>query len=323
MDTFMCSSWYHYRYLSPEYDEGPWDPEEGRYWLPVDQYTGGIEHATMHLMYTRFFTMALRDIGIVDLDEPMLRLYNQGMVLGEDGEKMSKSRGNVIAPDDLVRAYGADTVRAYLMFFARWEQGGPWDSQGIKGPQRFLEDVWNLVVEGNEPVGQGQGPSEEEGRALRRKTHQTIRRVSEDLKSFSFNTAVAALMELRNTLQTAKKTALYGSDAWDEGIGALLLLLCPIAPHIAEELWGRLGKPYSIHQQSWPTWDEAIAAEEMLTLVVQINGRLRDRLQVPVDITEEEARELALARENVRRHMGDKEPRKVIYVSGKLVNIVV
>ena len=323
MDTFMCSSWYHLRYLSPNYHEGPWDPAEARYWLPVDQYTGGIEHATMHLMYTRFFNKALRDVGILDFDEPMLRLYNQGIVLGEDGEKMSKSRGNVVAPDDLVQTYGADTVRTYLMFFSRWDQGGPWDSQGIRGPRRFLEDVWSLVVDAQETGSKEKEPGSQNVRALRRKTHQTIRRVTEDLESFAFNTAVAALMELRNTLQEAKKTALYGTEAWDEAIEAMLLLLCPIAPHITEELWGWQGKPYSIHQQGWPQWQEAIAAEEMLTLVVQINGRLRDRIQVRVNITENEAKELALTSENVQRNMQDKEPRKVIYVPGKLVNIVV
>lgn len=253
----------------------------------------------------------------------MLRLYNQGMVLGEDGEKMSKSRGNVVAPDDLVRTYGADTVRTYLMFFARWEQGGPWDSQGIRGPRRFLEDVWSLVVEQRETGGAESEPDSAEVRALRRKTHQTIRKVTEDIASFSFNTAIAALMELRNALQEAKKTTLYGSDAWREAIESMLLLLCPFAPHITEELWSRLGQPYSIHLQSWPAWDEGIAAEEMVTLVVQVNGRLRDRIQVPPGITEDQARELALASEKVRRHIGEKELRKLIYVPGKLVNIVV
>ncbi len=321
MDTFMCSSWYQYRYLSPDYDQGPWDPKEGAYWLPVDQYTGGIEHATMHLMYTRFFTKALRDIGIVDFDEPMLRLYNQGMVLGEDNEKMSKSRGNVIAPDELVDAYGADTVRTYLMFFARWEQGGPWDSQGIKGPRRFLEDVWNLVVDECEPL-EGK-PSEDEIRALRRRTHQTIRRVGADLRSFSFNTAIAALMEFRNALQEAKKSPLHGTEAWGEAIQSLLLLLCPIAPHITEELWSRLGKPYSIHQQAWPAWNKELAAEEMLTLIVQINGKLRDRIMAPVDISEEKAKEMALGSENIQRHLEGQTPRKVVYVPGRLVNIVV
>ncbi len=322
MDTFMCSSWYHYRYLSPDYDQGPWDPKEGDYWLPVDQYTGGIEHATMHLMYTRFFTKVLRDLGIVDFDEPMLRLYNQGMVLGEDSEKMSKSRGNVIAPDDLVQTYGADTVRTYLMFFARWDLGGPWDSQGIKGPRRFLEDVWSLAVEDGQAVQRDETPDAQAVRDLRRRTHQTIRKVGEDLQSFSFNTAIAALMELRNTLQEAQKTALYGTAAWDEAIEALLLLLCPIAPHITEELWARRGKPYSIHQQAWPEWDKEIAAEETFTLVVQINGKVRDRIEAPVGIKEEQAKALALNSENVQRHMGEAQPRKMIYVPGKLVNIV-
>jgi leucyl-tRNA synthetase len=323
MDTFVCSSWYQYRYLSPHYDEGPWDPAEGRYWLPVDQYTGGIEHATMHLMYTRFFTKALRDIGLFDMDEPMQRLFNQGMVLGEDGEKMSKSRGNVVAPDDLVRTYGADTVRTYLMFFSRWEQGGPWDSQGIKGPRRFLEDVWELVVDEPEPVASAVEPAEEAVRELRRRTHQTIRKMTEDLETFSFNTAVSALMEMRNALQDAKKTELYGTPAWDEAIESLLLLLAPIAPHISEELWQHLGKAYSIHLQDWPTWDEAIAAEEMITLVVQVNGKLRDRIQVPVEISEKKAVELALASENVQRYVKGGTPRKMIYVPTKLVNIVV
>lgn len=323
MDTFMCSSWYQYRYLSPDYDEGPWDPQEGDYWLPVDQYTGGIEHATMHLMYTRFFTKALRDIGLVDFDEPMLRLYNQGMVLGEDSEKMSKSRGNVIAPDNLVQTYGADTVRTYLMFFARWDQGGPWDSQGIKGPRRFLEDVWNLIMDERELVDGGGQPDDEETRALRRKTHQTIKKVTEDLASFSFNTAVAALMEFRNALQEAKRSDLYKTEAWDEAVESLLLLLSPMAPHITEELWSCLGHPYSIHQQVWPVWDKEIAAEETLTLIIQINGKLRDRLEVPVGIEEEKAKAVALTSENVQRHLGGAEPRKMIYVPGKLVNIVV
>ncbi|HHH40909.1 MAG TPA: leucine--tRNA ligase, partial [Chloroflexi bacterium] len=323
MDTFVDSSWYQYRSLSPDYDQGPWDPEEGAYWLPVDQYTGGIEHATMHLLYTRFFTKVLRDLGLVDFDEPMLRLYNQGTVLGEDGEKMSKSRGNVVAPDDLVEQYGADTVRAYLMFFARWDQGGPWDSQGIKGPRRFLEDVWRLVLEPVDPAQAEATPTEEQVRVLRRKTHQTIKRCTEDMEAFAFNTYVAALMEFRNVLQEAKRTPVAGSEAWEEAIETLLLLMAPITPHIAEELWVRTGRPYSIHQQRWPTWDEAIAAEETFTLVIQVNGKVRDRVEVPVGISEEKAREIALASEAVRRRLNGREPKRVIYVPGRLVNVVV
>jgi len=329
MDTFMCSSWYHYAYVSPYYKQGeaacadsmPFDPDEGKYWLPVDQYTGGIEHATMHLLYTRFFTKAMRDMGILDFDEPMLRLSNQGMVLGEDGEKMSKSRGNVIAPDELVQSYGADTVRAYLMFFARWDLGGPWDSQGIRGTQRFLEDVWALVVE-SKPDVSGQA-GEREVRALRRAVHQTIKKVTEDVESFSFNTAIAALMALRNTMKAAKQTPLVHTSAWDEAVESLLLLLAPFTPHIAEELWVRIGRPYSVHQQSWPRWDEAIAAEEVITLIVQVNGRVRDRLQVPADISEGEAKEKALASAGAQRHIAGKEIVKIIYAAGRLVNIVV
>jgi leucyl-tRNA synthetase len=318
MDTFMCSSWYQYRYLSPHYDKAPFDPVEGAYWLPVDQYTGGIEHATMHLIYTRFFTKAMRDMGLVDFDEPMLALYNQGMVLGEDGEKMSKSRGNVIAPDALVQRYGADVVRTYLMFFSKWDQGGPWNYDGIKGPQRLLSDIWDIALLDYEEVT----VDEQADRALRRKTHQVIRKVTEDLESFSFNTAVAAIMELRNALQAAQREQNVRRAVWNEAVQSLLLVLAPIAPHFTEELWSRHGKPYSIHQQAWPTWDPQVVKEETVTLIVQINGRVRDRFSVPAGMPDEELQQMALASEKVRRHLENKKPRKVIVVKGKLVNIV-
>ncbi len=318
MDTFMCSSWYQFRYLSPDYDDGPFDPEEGNYWLPVDLYTGGIEHATMHLIYTRFFTKAMREMGLVDFDEPYLALRNQGMVLGSDGEKMSKSRGNVLAPDELVQKYGADTVRAYLMFFAKWEQGGPWNPNGIKGPQRLLSDVWEIALHDYE-----EGKVDQQAdRALRRKTHQVIRKVTEDLESFSFNTAVAAIMEHRNALQAAQREQNVSRASWNEAVENLLLVLAPTAPHITEELWSRRGKPYSIHQQAWPKWDADIAREEKVTLIVQINGRVRDRIDVPAGTADEELKNLALGSEKIKRFTEDKEPRKVIVVKGKLVNIV-
>ena len=318
MDTFMCSSWYQYRYLSPDYDGGPFDQAEGAYWLPVDQYTGGIEHATMHLIYTRFFTMAMRAMGLVDFDEPMLALHNQGMVLGEDNEKMSKSRGNVIAPDDLVQQYGADTVRTYLMFFTRWEQGGPWNYEGIKGPQRLLGDTWSIARHEYAP-----GVVDETAdRALRRKTHQTIKKVGQDFEGFSFNTAVAAIMELRNSILEAQRRSNVSSEAWDEAVDNLLLLLAPIAPHVTEELWVGRGKPYSIHQQPWPQWDAAIAKEEAITLIVQVNGKVRDRIEAAVGTPDEELKALALASENVQKHLAGQEPRKVIVVKGKLVNVV-
>jgi leucyl-tRNA synthetase len=328
MDTFACSSWYHYAYLSPYYQEGepahtdscPFDPEEGAYWLPVDVYTGGIEHATMHLIYTRFFTMAMRDMGTVDFDEPMLKLRNQGIILGEDSEKMSKSRGNVIAPDELVAGYGADTVRGYLMFGWRWDLGGPWDSHGIDGVWRWLQRIWSLVLE---PGESSATPSKKEVADLRRWTHKTIRRVSDDMENFAFNTIIAGLMEFSNALGKAKQTAVYGTEAWEEAVETLLLLMAPCCPHVAEELWERTGRPYSIHRQNWPEYNADLAADRVITLIVQINGKVRARINAPADIDEQAAREAAFADENVQRYIEGKEIRKFIYVPGRLVNIVV
>ncbi len=414
MDTFVDSSWYQYRYLSPHYDQGPWDPEEGAYWLPVDQYTGGAEHATMHLLYTRFFTKVLHDLGLVDFDEPMIRLYNQGVILGEprDGdivlveghwegegvsafhahrvhvfredeekpeagtgadwlvgevaerddvsitvdvganrlivvhvddhtaleipgtdnprladiiyrlgvEKMSKSKGNVVAPDELVQKYGADTVRAYLMFAFRWDQGGPWDSKGIEGTHRWLHRVWNLIVEEPRPR---RDATKEEIRGLRRKTHQTIKRVTTDLEEFAFNTAIAALMELTNAMIKLKETSAVHTDAWMEARDTLILLMAPFTPHIAEELWARTGHAYSVHQQSWPTWEEDLTREETITLVVQVNGKVRDKIQAPAGLNEEEAKALALASPRIQKYVNGKEIRRLIFARGRILNIVV
>jgi len=320
MDTFMCSSWYHMRYTSPGYDKGPMDPVRAKYWLPVDQYTGGIEHATMHLMYTRFFTKACRDIGILDHDEPMLRLFNQGIILGEDNEKMSKSRGNVVNPDDYVESMGADTTRAYLMFIGPWEAGGPWSSRGIEGVHRFMQRVWDLVTV--PPPTPTASASAAEVAALRRVTHKTIRRVTDDMEAFSFNTMVAALMEFNNYLLKAKETPVTAAEAWQEAIRTLILLLAPTAPHLAEELWERIGEPYSVHAQAWPRWDEKAAADEVITLVVQVNGKVRDHLSVVVGIAEEEAMRLALASAKIQQHLAGKQLVKTIFVPDKLMNIV-
>ncbi len=328
MDTFMCSSWYQYAYLSPYYREGepaqatsePIAPAEAEYWLPVDVYTGGIEHATMHLIYTRFFTKVMRDLGITDLDEPMAMLRNQGIILGEDGEKMSKSRGNVVAPDDLVERYGADALRGYLMFGWRWDQGGPWDPRGIEGVVRFLNRAWDCVME---PGYEGsEAPDERDIRELRRKVHQAIRKGTQDMESFSFNTYLANLMELNNAMLKAKSSALFGTEAWDEAVRSLLLMLAPACPHIAEELWMRTGGHPSIHEHPWPTWDEDVAAEEMVTLVVQVNGKVRDRVELPVDADNQTAQSLAMATEGAMRHTAGKQVMKVIVVPGRLVNIV-
>ena len=320
MDTFMCSSWYHLGYLNKGMsDQYPFPPEEYDYWMPVDTYTGGIEHATMHLIYTRFFHKACRDVGITEGHSGMLRLRNQGMVLGEDGEKMSKSRGNVIAPDDLVDAYGADTIRAFLMFFCRWEMGGPWSSGGIEGTSRWLRRVWSAVID---PAPMA-APDPVLVRQLRRKVHQTLRSVTRDYQAFEFNTIVSSLMELMNEMLRVKSAGLWNSPAWNEAVELYLKMLAPICPHISEELWARLGKPYSIHNQLWPAVDEAAAAEDEITLVVQVNGKVRDRITLPADVTEEAAKAAALSSEVIQKHLEGKPPRQVVYVRGRLVNIVV
>ena len=322
MDTFMCSSWYHLRYLSPHYDQGPFNEAEYNYWMPVDTYTGGIEHATMHLLYTRFFHKAMRDAGIVEGGEPMMQLRNQGMVLGEDNEKMSKSRGNVIAPDVLVERYGADTVRAYLMFFARWEMGAPWDSQGIEGSARWIRRVWMLFTD-PAPANAGSA-SAETRRSLRRRVHQTLRSITHDFEEFQFNTIISSLMELLNEMQRAREAGAVSTPEWEEAQEIYLKMLAPVAPHIAEELWTvQSGKPYSIHQQSWPVVDEAAAREEVIEIPVQVNGRLRDRITVPAEAGEEEIKAAALASEQVQKHLEGKAPKKVIVANKRLVNIVV
>src|SRR5206468_109877 len=224
-------NWYFIRYLSPHYDRGPVDPGLARRWLPVDQYTGGAEHAVMHLLYARFFWKAIRDMGLVQGDEPFLRLFNQGQILGPDGQRMSKSRGNVVAPDEQVSKYGADVFRCYLMFIGPWDEGGPFGLQGIAGVQRWLNRVWNVAL-----TGPRSGGGEEEARGLRRLTHKTIRRVTDDIEGFRFNTMIAALMEMTNGLHQAMEAGPVEESAWREAVRSLLLMAAPIAPHISEEL---------------------------------------------------------------------------------------
>ncbi len=321
MDTFMCSSWYHLRYLSPKYDKGPFDEAEYNYWMPVDTYTGGIEHATMHLLYTRFFHKALRDLGITEGNEPMTQLRNQGMVLAEDNSKMSKSKGNVVAPDKLVDRYGADTVRAYLMFFARWEMGAPWDSQGIEGTARWMRRIWTLFTDASDSPGSA---SAETKQTLRRRVHQTLRKVTNDFENFDFNTIISSLMELLNDMYKAREAGAAGSPEWNETTEIYLKMLAPIAPHIAEELWtNQLSKPYSIHQQPWSQVDESAAKEDVIELPVQINGKVRDRITVPADADEETIKSAALASETVQKYLEGKEPKKVIVAKGRLVSLVV
>jgi len=430
MDTFMCSSWYWYRYLSPNYEQGPFDPEEAAYWLPVDVYTGGAEHATMHLLYSRWFTKAMRDLGMFEetmdimqahgrdpeqmlLGEPMLKLRNQGQVLGEersghfivasgtwqatklfadkvdvidpadapakrsklvvgeiikrtenlltvdigDGElrtvevvpeavitipgipgvarpdqlkhhleiqRMSKSKGNVVNPDEWVARYGSDSVRAYMMFGFDWQKGGPWDSKGIQGAVRWVNDVWDIVT-GYQPPATGEAEAE---RDIERKLHQAIKRVADGLENFSFNGAIAGLMKFRNDLKDVMKAGNVGADAWREAIKNMLLLMAPFTPHVAEELWAQQGYSYSVHQQSWPEYDAAKAAEDMVTLVVQINGKVRDRVEVAAGISEAEAHAAAMNSESVQRALNGGTPKKVIFIASRngqepKINVVV
>jgi leucyl-tRNA synthetase len=320
MDTFMCSSWYHLRYLSPHNDQAPFDDAEYNYWMPVDTYTGGSEHANMHLLYFRFFHKALRDMDITEGSEPVMQLRNQGMVLAEDNHKMSKSRGNVVAPDVLVQKYGADTVRAYLMFFARWQQGAPWDSHGIEGTARWIRRVWTLFTDQT----QSGTASEEVKKNLRRRVHQTLKRVTHDFENFEFNTVVSSLMELLNEMYKAREAGAVGTPEWKEAQEIYLKMLAPVAPHITEELWtNQLGKPYSIHQQAWPKVDEDAAKEDSIEIPVQVNGKVRDRITVSAEASEEEIKSAALASEAVQKYLEGKTPKKVIIAQKKLVSIVI
>ncbi len=321
MDTFVCSSWYFLRYASPHYEKAAFDAEKVKHWLPVDLYTGGAEHAVMHLFYARFFTKAIRDMGLVDFGEPFTRLFNQGIIIAGK-RKMSKSRGNVVNPDAYVDELGADAVRAYLMFVAPWEHGGEWDDSGISGISRWLNRLWGLGLSGyswDESAG-GQVKAERE---LERLSHQTIRKVTQDLEKLRLNTMIAALMEFTNHLTRVKEKGAVGVTAWKEAITTLLLLLAPTAPHLAEELWQQTGHQYSIHNQDWPKWNEELAREEEITLVVQVNGKLRDRLTVPASVTEDEARQLALDSPRVKGYIEGKQVAQVVYVPGRLVNPVV
>ncbi|HXI46624.1 MAG TPA: leucine--tRNA ligase [Candidatus Acidoferrales bacterium] len=337
MDTFIDSAWYWYRYLSPEKRGGPIDVALAQRWTPVDQYTGGAEHAVMHLLYAREFTKMLRDTGILQQDEPFKRLFNQGQILGTDGERMSKSRGNVRDPDDLVARYGADTVRLFLMFMGPWDQGGPWSESGIGGISRFLNRVWGLALDPHriEPGDPGAGKlaaGEDEAAAelaIRRAAHQALRDVTADYDGFRFNTMVAHLMELSNTLVRYRGSPVAGGAAWDEAIGLLLLMLAPSAPHITEELWSRrqaaAGRAWSsIHTQAWPAVDLAAATDATREVPVQVNGKVRDRIVVPTDVDAATLEALALAAPKVVAILAGRRPERVIQAGGgRLVNVVV
>jgi len=340
MDTFVDSSWYWYRYLSPAFTGGPVDKSLVDAWCPVDQYTGGAEHAVMHLLYSRFFTKALRDLGLISESEPFTRLFNQGQILGSDGERMSKSRGNVEDPDALVAKHGADAVRLFLMFMGPWDQGGPWSGSGISGIVRFLGRVWTLALDphGKEPGDPNAGtlPNGEDQAAaelsIRRAAHKAIAGVEADIEAFRFNTAVAKLMEFANALFPYRGSPVAGGAAWSEALDYLLAALSPMAPHLAEEMHSRLQaergiavsdpKWRSIHQASWPTVDAALLTDSTRELPIQVNGKLRDKLTIAATATEAEIEALALASDKVKIALEGRPVKKVIHAGGRLINIV-
>ncbi|MEO6206569.1 MAG: leucine--tRNA ligase [Candidatus Limnocylindrales bacterium] len=335
MDTFIDSSWYWFRYLSPAEVGAPVQRALADAWTPVQQYTGGAEHAVMHLLYSRFWTKAMRDCGLVSDGEPFKRLFNQGQILGADGERMSKSRGNVQDPDELVQRYGADSVRLFLMFMGPWDQGGPWSPTGIGGVHRFLNRVWTLALDpsgqeggdpdaGKLPAGESADDAE---RVIRGAAHRTLRDVTADYEAFRFNTMVAKSMELSNLLFRYRGTSVAAGGTWDEAIRLLLLILAPAAPHIAEELWSRrlaaASEPWrSIHLESWPAVDDAATTVSVREIPVQVNGKLRDKVVVAADADQAAIQVAALAAPRIMAILDGRTPDRIIHAGGKLVNIV-
>jgi leucyl-tRNA synthetase len=333
MDTFICSSWYFLRYTSPHHTGSPFDKEAADYWMPVDQYIGGIEHAVLHLLYARFFTKVLYDAGLIKVQEPFSRLLAQGMVY-KDGSKMSKSKGNVVSPDDIIERYGADTGRLFILFASPPEKDLEWSDQGVEGCHRFLRRVWRLVEEcsgllsasppesGN---GDGKhGPAETD---LRRALHGTIKKVTEDIeKRFNFNTAISAVMELVNAVYDYRRDTAperQNCSLLQEALRSLVMLLAPFAPHLAEEAWHNLGCRGSVHQQAWPEYDPAALAVAEVEVVIQINGRVRGRMTVPAGSSEEELFKAAREQPRISELLEDKTVVRRIIVPDKLVNIVV
>jgi leucyl-tRNA synthetase len=331
MDTFVDSSWYFYRYTSAKNDKAPFDTNTVAYWFPIDQYIGGVEHAILHLIYSRFWTKVMRDLGLVKNDEPAERLFTQGMVI-KNGAKMSKSKGNVVSPDDMVARYGADATRMYALFAAPPDRDLDWQEDGVAGVSRFLGRVYRFVMRYAEQARGRAGsavPAEltPQAQALLRKLHQTIRKITEDFGGrWHFNTSIAAVMELVNEL-TAAEQAISAGQVPDAALAAILrdlvLMLAPFAPYLAAELWSQIGQPEGILRTAWPAFDEALAREDEIEIPVQVNGKLRSVLLVPVGIEQDALRDMALADEKVKAAIGGKQIVKVIMVPGKLVNIVV
>jgi len=331
MDTFVDSSWYFFRYCSPHETRLPFDPEKASYWLPVDLYIGGVEHAILHLIYSRFFTKYLRDLGLSSIDEPFPHYLAQGMVT-KDGSAMSKSRGNVVDPDEMVKTYGADALRIFILFASPPEKEFAWSEEGLEGCYRFILRIWNLTEENldlfqeKEATVSGQFDPASYQR-LNKKLHQTIKKVTDDIEQrFHLNTAISALMELTNSLKKEKdalRASEKGRELLREALSDLILLLGPFAPHLAEELWQKMGRTTLVAESSWPAYDPELAREELITVVVQVNGKLRDKFEVEIDTDEEILKEKALSLPRIQELLGGRPPRKIICVKNKLVSLVV
>ncbi|MCC6606646.1 MAG: leucine--tRNA ligase [Anaerolineae bacterium] len=323
MDGFACSSWYFLRFANPQYDAGPFDPAAVQRWLPVDTYVGGAEHAVLHLLYARFWTKVMADAGLINFVEPFTELRNQGVLSSPvDGRRMSKSRGNVITPDEVMAQHGTDALRLTVVFLGPFDADVTWDDSGIRGMTRFVERFWALAREKVNAEAQRRGDAEAEA-GFSRARHKIVQRITQEMEDFRFNTAVAGLMEYLNFLYDGRDDAI-GADAWRDAIGTMARLLAPFAPFIAEEVWQAvLGHGESVHVQPWPRYDEALTQDEVITVVVQVNGKVRDRMVVAADATVDVVRETAVTSPNVQAHINGQPIRKIIVVPHKLVNIVV
>jgi len=312
MDTFVCSSWYYFRYADPHNEKEFVAKEKIKKWLPVDLYVGGAEHTVLHLLYSRFFTKVLHNLKLIDFDEPFLKMRHQGIVLAQDGQKMSKSLGNVINPDDVVAQFGADALRMFEMFMGPLEDSKKWDTKGIIGIYRFLERTWNFISK----IKNQKSKTQIKNQKLENRIHKTIKKVTEDIEMLKFNTAISSMMILINEFAKEEEIA-------QEDFETFLKLLSPFAPHIAEELWSQLGHKKSIFTEKWPQFDKNLVKDETIELVIQINGKVRDKIEVAADIFEEEAKKIALASEKIKTILSGQEPKKVIFVRGRLINIVI
>ncbi len=324
MDTFVDSSWYFLRYVNPTLTDVPFIKEDVDYWLPVDQYVGGVEHAILHLLYSRFITMVLHDLGYLSFDEPFENLFTQGMIY-KDGAKMSKSKGNVVSPDDMIEKYGADTLRLYILFMGPPEKDAEWNDSGIEGVHRFIKKAWNLIDQIISIPDRANGQLTQEEKELRRKLHSSLKKITQDMEGgFKFNTAISSLMELTNTVSDYMDK--IPQEDWNTGVlkefaEKFLLMISPFAPHFAEELWHRMGKDTSIMKENWPKYDPNALTVEEIEIAVQVNGKIRDRIKVPVNADQGEVLQLAMSSDRVRKFVNG-EPKKVLYVPNRLLNIV-